>query len=960
MDYKKIEDKWRKKWEETKAFDAEPIENKEKFFMTIPYPYISGSLHIGHARVVTEADVFTRYKRMAGYNTLFPIAFHISGTPVLGISLAIKNNDEKTINLYKNYVKKYVKNDEEVKKTVKSFEDPKKIVEFFIPKMINEFKILGLSVDYRRSFTSGDIEHQALVEWQFQKYKEKGYVVQGKYPILYSKTLENAVGEDDIKEGDTNPVEIQEFTLIKFKLEKENEFLIAATLRPETMYGQTNMWVHPDVDYVKAKVGDETWIISKEASEKLQYQDKEVEILEKIKGKNLIGKNCFAPFVEREIIILPSKHCDPEIATGIVTSVPSDAPFDYISLKLLQESAEECEKYNLDQEKIKNLKPIKIIDSKGYNDYPAKEICQKLKINSLDDNEKLNEATQEIYKLGFHTGVMSENCGPYFGKKVTEAKEEMREALIKSNRAEIFYETSRKANSRDGGEVIVAILDNQWFLNFNADSWKELSKECLDNMEIIPDKYRKQFNDVFDWLDKRPCARKRGLGTMLPFDKNWVIESLSDSTAYMSLYPIMHKIRENNLTKDQLNYDFFEYITSNKITLEDCSNSTNIGKELLKSMKKEWNYWYPVDQRHTFSAHLSNHLSFMIFAHTALFSKEKWPKKISFHGMILANGEKMSKSKGNVVTILDIKEKYGADAFRAFMCSATSVESTLNWDTDKVEIIKKQLKNIYETIDGMIENSEENKDYLKNTAFISKFETSIKKAIEGIKEMDLRTYANVVLYEIPNLYKKIIKKVDNKQLKSINNYISKKWIVLMNPLIPHISEELWEKLGKNTLASKEKFVKADETLINPKEEFKEDIVDNLIKDIYSVKKLVKLEKINNIKILTYKSWKKDFFEIIKSKMEETRNPKDIIQAVMSTDLKKHSKDVMKMIPSFVKEPAKLPLFIFSKEEENQLLEANKKLIEQEFDAKVEIIDGDNTELPKAKNANPGKPAILID
>ena len=103
------------------------------------------------------------------------MAFHISGTPVLGISLAIKNGDKKKIDLYKGYVKRYISDEAEADRIVNTFEDPEKIVEFFIPKMIEEFKTLGLSVDWRRSYTSGDPEHQALVEWQFKEYKDKNY-----------------------------------------------------------------------------------------------------------------------------------------------------------------------------------------------------------------------------------------------------------------------------------------------------------------------------------------------------------------------------------------------------------------------------------------------------------------------------------------------------------------------------------------------------------------------------------------------------------------------------------------------------------------------------------------------------------------------------------------------------------------------------------------------------------------
>jgi leucyl-tRNA synthetase len=147
---------------------------------------------------------------MSGHNVLYPMAFHITGTPVLGISAAIKNKDKKKIKLYEDYVSAYEKDKKKIKKTVESFEDPQKLVDFFIPKMINEYGQLGTSVDWRRSFTSGDVEHQKMVSWQFEKYNELGYLTKGKYPVLYSPQDESAMGEDDIQDADVDSVEKQE------------------------------------------------------------------------------------------------------------------------------------------------------------------------------------------------------------------------------------------------------------------------------------------------------------------------------------------------------------------------------------------------------------------------------------------------------------------------------------------------------------------------------------------------------------------------------------------------------------------------------------------------------------------------------------------------------------------------------------------------------------------------------
>src|SRR3989344_8371829 len=102
-DFRIVESKWQRKWQENKVFEAEADKKKEKFFISTPYPYISGSLHIGHGRAVTESDIYSRFLRMNGKNVLFPLSFHITGTPVIGISAAIKSKDKKITELYKKY-----------------------------------------------------------------------------------------------------------------------------------------------------------------------------------------------------------------------------------------------------------------------------------------------------------------------------------------------------------------------------------------------------------------------------------------------------------------------------------------------------------------------------------------------------------------------------------------------------------------------------------------------------------------------------------------------------------------------------------------------------------------------------------------------------------------------------------------------------------------------------------------
>src|SRR3989338_6950803 len=120
LNFAAIEKKWQAAWEKAKVFEAKPDQRKKLFFTT-PYPYISGSLHLGHGRAGIESDMYCRYMRMDGYNVLYPLAFHITGTPVLGISAAIKNGDKHVIAVYESYVAAYEKNSKKVKSIVQSF-----------------------------------------------------------------------------------------------------------------------------------------------------------------------------------------------------------------------------------------------------------------------------------------------------------------------------------------------------------------------------------------------------------------------------------------------------------------------------------------------------------------------------------------------------------------------------------------------------------------------------------------------------------------------------------------------------------------------------------------------------------------------------------------------------------------------------------------------------------------------
>jgi leucyl-tRNA synthetase len=255
--------------------------------------------------------------------------------------------------------------------------------------------------------------------------------------------------------------------------------------------------------------------------------------------------------------------------TGIVYSSPADSPHDYIYLfEIMFPNKSLLEFINKNIEPL-NLKPItKTFDKKGIEikykfDIPAYSKLIKHKIYNVKNNEeKLEIAKQEIYKEA-HFGAKMINCNSEFDNtplKNNVAFNKTNEKLNELKLGEKFYETTRRAITRNGDKVIVANLEGQWFLDYSNENVKNKAKELLDNLEYLPKNLKETQKGYVDWANLRPCARKRGLGTKLPFDKNWVIEPLSDSTIYQMLYIIIKKIREHKIPINDLTFDFFENV----------------------------------------------------------------------------------------------------------------------------------------------------------------------------------------------------------------------------------------------------------------------------------------------------------------------------------------------------------------------------------------------------------------
>ncbi|MGZ5501749.1 MAG: class I tRNA ligase family protein, partial [Nitrososphaeraceae archaeon] len=295
MNWKELEAKWKSRWKEEHLFEADyDNTNKKKYFITVAFPYPNSPQHIGHGRTYSLADVHARYMRMKGYNVLFPMGFHYTGTPILAMSKRVIAEDQDLIGTFKN-----IYNVPE--NIIKSFIEPENIAKFFHNEIKLGMQDMGYSIDWRREFTTIDTLYSKFITWQFKILQKKGLIVQGSHPVGWCPYDKNPVSQHDTI-GDVEP-EFSEYILIKFRLAENDVILPTATLRPETIFGVTNLWVNPDIEYFIIDVDNNTeqWIVTKEASTKLEFLNHSVKINRIIKGNELIGK--FATDIIRNVNI---------------------------------------------------------------------------------------------------------------------------------------------------------------------------------------------------------------------------------------------------------------------------------------------------------------------------------------------------------------------------------------------------------------------------------------------------------------------------------------------------------------------------------------------------------------------------------------------------------------------------------------------------------------------------------
>ncbi|KAL7419352.1 cytosolic leucyl tRNA synthetase [Cryptotrichosporon argae] len=716
-----------------------------KWYGTFPFAYMNGSFHLGHAFTISKIEFAAGFERMRGKRVLFPVGYHVTGMPIKSSADKLIREMEMFGPNFENFSEeaeaeaaapkeptptpakaletvdpsKAKKGKLNAKSTglsyqfqildligvpreeIKEFADPYKWLDYFPPIAKEDLSNIGMRVDWRRQFLTTDANpyYDSFVRWQMNKLKAQGKVKFGERYTIYSPKDGQPCMDHDRQSGEAvNP---QEYTAVKMEVLAwgpgvsselkqavggKKVWMVAATLRPETMYGQTNCYVGPTLQYGIFEASDsELYLVTERAARNMAFQgifDRPRGVYNKVidvKGDELLGTKVRPPLgLVPEVYVLPMEGVLATKGTGVVTSVPSDSPDDYRTLMDLRKKAE---MYKI-QPEWAAVDPIPVLKTDKYGDMAAQVLCDQLKIQSQRDKAALAEAKDLAYKEGFYSGVMT--VGDFKGETVADAKPKVRAQMIELGLATPYAEPESEVISRSADVCVVALVE-QWFLNYGEEEWKKVAEKCLTQMNTYTPETRNNFEAVLAWLNQWACARSYGLGSKLPWDPQFLVESLSDSTIYMAYYTVAQLLHADmwgktpgplGIRPEQMTDAMWDYVLSSGAFPAE----TDVALEKAAQLKYSFNYFYPLDIRSSGKDLIPNHLTFWIYTHAALFPEAHWPRSVRCNGHLMLNGKKMSKSTGNFLTLREATKKYGADATRLALADAGDEITDANFE----------------------------------------------------------------------------------------------------------------------------------------------------------------------------------------------------------------------------------------------------------------------------------------
>lgn len=728
-----IESKWQKYWDEHKTFEASNDFSKKKFYGLVEFPYPSGhGMHVGHIKAYSGLEVVSRKRRMQGYNVLFPIGFDAYGLPT-----------ENT--------------------AIKTGVHPRKVTDDNIKKFTGQLKRVGFSFDWSRVIDTTDENYYKWTQWIFLKMFENGLVFRDKTLVNYCPSCKVVLSNEDSQGGhcDVCHSEIVQKT-------KEVWYLRITEYADKLLQGLE------EVDYLpNIKLQQQNWIGKSTGAFvnfKIKEQDEQLKIYT-TRPDTLYGVT---------FMVIAPEH---PIIQKYRNSIANIADLDAYKTECAKKS--EFERTQL----VKDKTGVKIDGLTAINPITGKEIPIY-----ISDYVMMGYGTGAIMAVPAHD-TRDYDFAKKFGMDIIE--------VIKGG------DISKEAYTGDGEMV------NSGELNGITNK-----KEAIEKMLTVLEKlgcgekgvqYKMKdwaFNRQRYWGEPIPIVHCPHCGMVaVPYDelplKLPPVENFEPGTDGESplakIDSFVHcKCPKCGCDAKRETDTMPQWAGSSWYFLRYCDPNNNDEFASQEALK----YWMPVDWYNGGMEHVTRHMIYSRFWHKFLYdlglvpTSEPYAKRTA-QGLILGpDGEKMSKSRGNVVDPNDVVDEYGADVLRLYVLFMGDYEKAAPWSESSVKGCKRFVDRIWALQDKVVD-SDEYSDKLR-----SLMHKTIKKVSDDIESMKFNTAIAAMMTLLNEIYN--VGSITKKEFRDL--------LIILNPFAPHVTEELYQMIGCEGVLDEQEWVTYDEAL----------------------------------------------------------------------------------------------------------------------------------------------------
>jgi leucyl-tRNA synthetase len=813
---------WQEAWARAGLATGQRSSSRRKFYALNAYPGTSGFLHVGHIRGMLYTDALHRYHRMLGESVLFPFGIHASGLPAVTFAQRVQERDSAVL--------RQLEDAGVGQSEWARLEEPEAAARFLGESYRAVWRAVGILVDETTYLTTVDDDYRAFVRWQFRALERTHSLVRGTYsssvcPVCGPVAVDPS--ETDLSSG--GDAELLKFVTIPFRLD-DGRILLAATLRPETVYGVTNLWLAPHETLVVWHHSDQSFLVARTGGERLVDQHGG-RLGHEVHGSELVGREVEVPLRRARVPILESPLVEPNVGTGVVMSVPAHAPADAAALRELAEPARARIGSPPVLLEIPNAVALTASESQlvAGTGTPAERALRATGAEHLANSAAVDAATERLYRLEFARGVMT--VPPLVGVPVREARAQVVELLAPHGPTFELQEFSKPVICRNGHEVVIRKVPDQWFLAYSDPDWKDQTRGAASRLVTWPTEYGKELPSILDWFGDRPCTRKgRWLGSPFPLDPSWTIEPIADSTFYMAYFIVRRFVASGRIELAQLTDAFFDYVF-----LGAGPGEPTVERGLLDEVRQEFLYWYPLDFNIGGKEHKRVHFPVFLYTHARLLPPELQPRGIYVHGWLTGPaGAKVSKkevsSKGGRIPPIGLAlDQWGPDALRLIFAVVASPAQDFTWEPSLADAALGRLSDVERLVRESAGDAQGPPEL--DAWLFSALHRVVREARASFDATDLRAAGEAIYVRVPNLLRRYYARGGS--AGDATDRVARAWVRLLSPLTPHLAEELGE--GKFPgLVAVQPFPEPDEFARSDVAEAHEAYLDRVEEDLRAV------------------------------------------------------------------------------------------------------------------------------